>query len=310
MSAALQHLRLGVTACAVALGLAIASQTVVWSMVHFTQVRTKQVDADAAPDLRVVQADEKKQRAPKAIEPAAPSQPARVEVNTVAGEGDVVMRAMAGATQTLGVFAAILLSVLMFQSISIAGGGAVPGVERAVTAATLAHLIVLMCLPLGAVLPDLAFKGVFATYSSIVAQSELMRAGGPGAPGAAAYYGQYFVLPATLLVGLLVVILRFRAGIEAGVIVTAVSQLDERIEREIRAARLGQLSTPRAVGALNAAMGDQHIMATASAAVAPAPQPIRPVPVEAVAVAPPAFRAADSPHSEGYRPGDSTKRPI
>jgi hypothetical protein len=210
----------------------------------------------------------------------------------------------------MGVIAAVLLSLLMFQAIAIAGGGAVPGVERAVTAATLTHLVVLMCLPLGALLPELAFKGVFAAYPFIVAQSELIRTGGPGAPGAAGYYGQFFVLPATLLVGLIVVIIRFRAGVEAGIIVTSVSQLDERIEREIRAARLGQLSTPRAVGALNAAMGDQHVMAAASAPVAPAPAPIRPVPIEAVAVAPPAFRAADAPHSEGYRPGDSTKRPI
>lgn len=311
MSAALQHLRLSISACSVALGIALAAQVGVWSMVHFTQVRTKQIDAAAAPDLRVVQADESRPKAsaaPDAAEPASRAAPA--DVNTVAGEGDLMLRAVAGATQTLGVIAALLLSLLMFQAMAVAGGGAVPGVERAVTAATLTHLIVMLCLPLGAVLPDVGFRGVFAPYATIVAQSDLFRAGGPGAPGALAYYGKQFVLPAALIVGLIVVILRFRAGIEAGIIVTAVSELDERIEREIRAARLGQLSTPRAVGALNAAMGDQHVMASASAPAVAAPAPIRHISVEAVPVAPPAFRSAEAPHAEGYKPGDSTKRPI
>ena len=299
---ALQHLRLSISACALALGVALAAQVVVWAMVHFTDVRTAEVDAQAAPDMRVVTSAE---AAKKIAEAPVGEGDGPAAVNTVPSRNDVILRSTAPIVQTFGVIAALLLSILMWQAMAVCGGANMPGVERAVTAGTLTHLIVLLALPLGAVLPDTTYHGVFASYAKMVEASEALRAGGEHGPSGLVFYGMHFFLPGTLLIGLIVVVLRFRAGIEAGVIVTSVSQLDERIEREIRAAKLGQLAAPRAVGALNAAIGEQP-----EPEPPPAPAAIRPRSVEPVAVAPPAFRSAEAPRLESYKPGDSTRRPI
>lgn len=309
LSAALQHLRVSVTACAIALGVALMAQVGVWATVHYTDARTKQVNAEQAPELRVVRA-KPVVKDPSKLAPPAEQAPAEqpAEVNVVPSAGDIVLRGVGWLARTVGVLSALLLSVLMFQAVAVAGGGNVPGVERAITAATLTHLIVLVCLPLNVALGETVHGGVFQPYATLVATSEALRAGGPGAPSAAAYYLSSVLLPLALVAGLVVVILRFRAGIESGVIVTAVSQIDERIEREIRAAKLGQLASPRAMGALNAAMGEEPLQYAPPAPVA-APAPVRPR-IEPVPVAPPAFQSAQAPARETYHPGDSTRRPI
>ena len=61
---------------------------------------------------------------------------------------------------------------------------------------------------------------------------------------------------AVAIAGLAAAVIRFRVGVEHGVIVTNVSQLDEKLESEIRGMKMGQLSSPRSVGALNTAIGD------------------------------------------------------
>lgn len=301
LSAALAHLRFSVFACALVLGLALGGRVVLFAVVHFTDTRTIQIGPSDAEPLRVVNAPPRAQveGTPKNAGMIA-EPPARAEVNQVPGASDVMLRRVSIAVQWLGVMSAILLAVLMFQAVVLAAAGAVPGIERAVSASTVAFVIVLCCLPLSGVLPEAPFRGVFIAYDRLVSESALVRASDPAAPAPLAFFGAHLLMPLALLVALVIVTLRFRSGVEAGVIATSVSQIDEKLEREIRSMKTGHLSAPRAVGALNVAMGahlsDSDLPMAAGA--------------ESIRVAPPAFRSPNDEPNYSLRPGDSTKRPI
>lgn len=296
MSAALAHLRFGVTVCAIALGIALGGQIAVWAAVYYTDARTTEVDAakPAAPLKVVTSAPEDEQKAKERVRKAVmEDEPVRADVNRAPGAADVLMRRLSALTQTTGVFAAVLLAVLMFQGVMLAGSAGVPGVEKAVTAATLSFVVLLLCLPLKGLMSELPFRGVFVSYETLVGEAEAFRSKLAGAQGPLAFYGSHLLLPLSLFVSVAVVALRFRSGVEAGIIVTSVSELDEKLEREVRAMKLGQLAMPRAVGALNMAIGQS-----------PGETP----PVERSRVAPPAFRGEDDMPT--LKPTESTKRPI
>ena len=239
------------TWASVVFALCLVAHTLVWGFIHFTDVRHQQLEAKAASVQPLTVVNSK--GAVVTIQ-APPSEDA-ADVNRVEGPGAVVLDRMGEVIQTFGVIAAVVLFVLMFQAIVVAGGGQVPGVEQAVTAGTWTLVLLMLALPWGGVLPEMTYPGVFRGYEGMVEASEAYRSGGPGAMGGGAFYGLNLVMPLLMLGGLAVVVLRFRTGIEQGIIVTHASQLDEKLEREIRERKLGELSQPRAVGALNQAIG-------------------------------------------------------
>lgn len=287
--------------CAGVLALALSAQIVVFAIVHFTDARTQHVGEGESASARVVTTPPRAQvsGAPKNAEELAEA-PARADVNQVPGESDVLLRRGSIIVQWAGVMSALLLSGLMFQAVMLGGAGLVPGVERAVSAGTMVMVVVLCCLPLAGLLPETPFRGVFVGYERLVNESTLSRAGDPSAPSGMMLYGAHVFMPAALLMALLISVARFRGGIEAGVIATSVSELNEKLEREIRAMKNDDLATPRAIGALNFAIGtqptDEEMRLAAGA--------------ESIRVAPPAFRTADAPSALAFNPGDSTKRPI
>lgn len=260
-SAALQHLRFSIAAAALALGVALLGQVLVWSFVHFTEMRIvelRPVEEQSAPQVVPSRVQAGRSLAHSGVAPDVANR-VPVAVNTVPGAGDVLLRRTSGVVQTMGVLSAALLVLLMLQGVSIAGGANVPGVEFAVTGATWTLIVAMLAMPLRAVLPSVVYPGVFVGYEELVFASERYRLGAAGAPGALGFYGLHALLPVLMLGGLAAAVLRFRAGIERGVIVTNVSQLDEKLEREIRSMKLGQLSTPRAMGALHQAIGADHV---------------------------------------------------
>lgn len=277
-------------ACAFVLGAALAGRVAVFTIVHFTDARMQRV-ADTAPaELRVVSSPPRIQTegTPAKAEEIA-SVPTRADVNQAPGERDVLLKRGCGIIQWVGVMAALLLAILMFQGVVLAGASAVPGVERAVSASTLVFVVMLCCLPLSRLFPEVGFDGVFVSYDTLARDSTMIRAADAAAPGGLTFYGSYLLLPAALIAALIAAAVRFRAGIEAGFIATSMSEMEERLEREIRSMKTGQLAAPRATGALNIAMS------------ASAPS---------LHAAPPAFRAPGTPPVLQTQPGDSTKRPI
>lgn len=286
ISMALQHLRFGVTASAALLALCIVTQVVVWSIVHFTDARLVHIaptgpEADWEVVRRQAAEGEGAAAAPRVTAPVI-RPPADLSTgedpNLVPGAADVRLSRAVGIVQAFGVLSAVVFCLMMFQSVLIAGGAAIPGVERIVTAGTWAVVITLLCLPLTRLLPSIPFGGVFRGYEELVRASQAYRAGAPGGPGPIGFFAWNLGVPLAMLAGIGLVLWRFRCGVEAGIIVTNVSQLDEKLEREIRAMRLGQLSAPRAMGALNSALGDAT---GAYAPVQEAPrvpqQPMRPL---------------------------------
>lgn len=288
-------------ACAAVLALSLVGHVVVFAMVHFTDARLVETgEAEGARTLKVVRSTGDATDATPSNPQDIASAPSRAEVNRVPGEGDVFVRRVSMVVQGAGILSALMLSALMFQGVVVAGGGAVPGVERAVSACTLCMVVVLMCVPLHRFLPELQYQGVFVSYASLVEQSAAVRAGGGTGGSALSFHVAHLLMPAGLLAGLIMSVVRFRSGIEAGVIATSVSEIDEKLEREIRAMKTGQLASPRAMGALNMALG-----------AAPADtMPREAVGAEVVRAAPPAFRGAGDQSPLTFNPGDSTKRPI
>ncbi len=287
ISTALQHLRLGVSASGAVLCIALVAQVIVWGCVHFMDLRTQRLGPDSPSALVVVNktsAEPADEETPTPEEPTASgagksliSAPARApgksagapsraaaketrgagaEVNTVGtGSGLVLMRT-AELVQTVGIVAALTMALLMFQGVLIGAGVNAPGIQFAVTASSWAVVIALLCVPLNSLLPGAAFGGVFRSYRTMADMVDAYRAGAADALGGPAYYGTFLILPFTVALAAAAAVLRFRAGIEEGVIITSVSQLDDKIEREIRTNKWGALSSPRAMGALNRAIGD------------------------------------------------------
>jgi len=284
ISAALQHLRFGIAAAALVLSLSLVGQILIWSFVHFTEVRVVQLEEPAPDDqYEVVRRAQPSRTTVGTIsgissgasvgssaktgsaEPTAASadqQPivttqGGIDPNRVESATSRKLRHAASLAQTAGVISSVLLLLLMMQGVVIAGGGGVPGVEMAVTATSWSIVIALVCIPLGNLLPNTPFQGVFSSYDTIVAESEAYRSNRDGAPGIIGVYGMHVALPVLLLIGLAAAVLRFRAGIERGVIATSVSEAHERIEREIRSRKnLGEMAHSRAMGALNSTVVD------------------------------------------------------
>lgn len=309
---------------AAVLGICLVAQIVVWGAVHFSELRRTELKAPVVDRPATVVVGSGMAMAEPVVEPGrslmaghspaiepadtagAGAEPAvvsrvpppieRVNPNIVPARGDWWMRSFATIVQTVGIMAALMLMVLLFQGVTVSGGGGVPGVEMAVTSMSWGLVIGLLCLPLRGILPGVAYGGVFESYAVLVEASEAYRAAATNAPSGLEIYALRLALPILLLIGLVAVVIRFYIGIERGIMVTSISQLDEKLEREIRAMKLGALAMPRAVGALNQAIGETVL---GPAAV---PMVVEPDPVEEP---PPPRRSMKDPPS-----GRPLKRPI
>jgi hypothetical protein len=266
----LAHLRFGVALSGCALGLALAAHVLVWCLIHFTDVRTAKVTAaeEAAPALVVpapsvtslsgVRQGEATGELEAKVSGAAGVQ-AAADPNVVESATSKKLAAGHAVVQTVGLVSAVVLAVLMLQGVVIAGGASVAGVEQAVTASTWALIIALLCVPLGGIVPAAPYPGVFASYEIVAQNSAAFRANAPDAPGPIGFYAMNMVLPLLAMAGVAVCVLRFRTGVEQGIIVTSVSEAEERIEREIRSRRnLGAAASSRAMGALNQTLGQDE----------------------------------------------------
>ena len=295
VSAALAHLRFGVTLAALTLSLALVAQVGVWCFVHFTEVRVENVadPEDKRQNFEVVTSPEvgtlsgvsaaqgkenierepartldQKTKPEKTVQKSAEP----IDPNVVSSANDARLRSTAGVVQAVGILAALMLVVLMLQGVVVAGGGGVPGVEMAVSGATWSLIIGLLATPLNNIVPSAPFTGVFMSYDVMVSSSEAFRAKSFGAPGPFGFYMMHVVLPLLMLGGVAAAGLRFRAGIEQGVIATSVSEAEERIEREIRSRkRLGEAANTKAAGALTQTMGQPYVPASGATGVPAAP---------------------------------------
>lgn len=255
VSAALRHLWFSVVLCAITLASCIALQTFITACVHFSDARWTTVDAPepTGQPLTVVQ----QQGEPTStLRPGLGEKAQAATVNRVLSKSDRWFSLASGLAQTFGVISALALALVMIQGVLVAAGGAVPGVERAVSATTWTIVIALVCLPLSSILPAMPFRGVFASYAQMTELSESLRQGSPES-SAALFHCQHFVFPFIVLFALALAVYRFRVGVEQGVIVTSVSELDEKLAKEMASIKVAATTAPRSVGALHRAIGEE-----------------------------------------------------
>lgn len=289
VSEAIRQLRGWVSLAAGVLAVCCVVQMMVFAFAAYTESRWDDVKGLGPQGFKVVGADVNSVvRAPASMDPtvkvAGPAKDEHaavgirganetiaaggkgVEVNRVRSAADVWMRRASGLAAGVGVLAAMCLCVLTMLGVAVAGGGCVPGVERATTAAVWAVILALVCLPWERLMPGLGVPGVFASYADMTGAIDGKTVEGVGV-GAFAMMMQWVAAPCVAMFAALGVALWFRAGVEQGIIVLSPSEFDIAVAREAEMIQKRGVATsaPKAVGALNQAMGGMGAMAVAAA---------------------------------------------
>lgn len=254
VSAALQRLRHGVTFAALLVLLCALTQMLVFGFVHFTHVRYDKTERPATVQpLSVIPG---RAGEPAGLHAAAPdTQPMDAPSHTLSA-WDPGLHITSDVASSVGVIATAMLATLCLLGAVIAGGGAVPGAERAVSAACWSLALALTCIPWRDVLVSMPFPGVFSSYDAMTYLSGAVDA---GEASLSRMFAMYLLMPLAALGVSLLALGRFRAGVADGIILTNVNELDHRLERELAQIRARGVaaSTPRAVAALNEAIGEK-----------------------------------------------------
>lgn len=245
ISHAVRQLRVWVTLAAVVVGLAAGTQMLVFGFANYTEVRwTDPRPQTVDRNLSVVGSGV---AAHTLSRPSAELPP---PVRTLSA-ADTAMRRISTAAVGLGSLGAVALAVFCFLGVIVAGGGQIPGVERTVTACAWSLALAMLCLPWADVFPSIKVPGVFVGYA---AMTRAIDSGNAGLPAIA----QWVAMPAIAFVVCVLVAAWFHLGVQRGVIITAPSELDRAVEKEMEnIQRRGmQHGTSRSVGALHRAIGE------------------------------------------------------
>ncbi|MEQ9095435.1 hypothetical protein AY599_16260 [Leptolyngbya valderiana BDU 20041] len=257
VSGALVQLRTTVTWSAMAVILAAVLQMLSFGFVHFTDVRWTVLETPpTAQQLTVVTAEPgtAEARSTRAGRASRGARQVQTEPEKVLSRWDGTLRTFTDASASIGLISAATLWVAVGLGTVVAGGGSVPGVEQTVRASTWATVLGFSSLPLIVNLPGLPLNGTFVSYQTMLAASE-----GSQRLDTVALLASHVALPliAAVLAGY--TLLCFREGVEAGVIVRSVSELDRKLDKEletIRSTGIGSNHGQRTVGVVDRPMGD------------------------------------------------------
>ncbi|MGQ0626802.1 MAG: hypothetical protein ACT4PL_01730 [Phycisphaerales bacterium] len=248
VSAAVVALRGWVAACCAVVCLAAIVQLFVYCFAAYTDVRYSSVVGD--------------QPAPTVVAARGAKPEAAVDANRVLSVTDRNLSVVSGFATNVGTGAAAVLVVLTVMGVMVAGGGAIPGVEKMVRAAVWAMATAAISVPWmgvlwgaeGALLP-----GVFCGYATVTSAAEGV---GPFVGGVKGV-SLFVIMPTAAATISALVAIWFHGGVERGVIVTAVSELDRAVEREVAAIRAHGVTSlsgaGRVLGALNHVLGDAPV---------------------------------------------------
>lgn len=256
VSEAIARLRFWVSAAGLIVCLAAVTQTFIYGLAHYTEVRWTTPEAgNTEGQLQVVTTE-----GPPSSVPASELRGGRLtesghqqalealEQGKARSKTDVILERTNDIAAAAGILGAFTFAGLVFLGTVIAGGAKVPGVDKAATATTWAIVVLVLAMPWGEMMPSVPIPGVFVRYSGVVQGTD-------GLTGLLLRVA----LPMATATMCAVSLFSFRAGVERGVIVTSVSELDEALERELSSIRkrgVAAGSAPRSMGALNRALGD------------------------------------------------------
>ena len=248
---ALQHLRSGVVVCALVLGACVGIHLLIWASVHFTDVRWTQAEGQPT-EQRYTVVEGQAQPQTSIITPPTHNAVAVADPNRVHSVADKSMSIVITLVDAIGVVTSIVLLGLMRQTLSIAAGACAPGVHKLVSASSWTLVLALLGVPLAGLINGFPLPGVFGGYEAMIGAHGAVVAGSIGSAG---YFATALILPLAFAGGLALVVLRYIQGVEEGVIATSLSDLDDKLAQEISGIKIGASAMPRAVGALNSAIG-------------------------------------------------------
>ncbi|MEM1071776.1 MAG: hypothetical protein AAGB48_08790 [Planctomycetota bacterium] len=225
ISAALGQLRLGVNLCAGAVVLACLLQLAVFACIHFTDLRWETLERSAPPTPTIVTASasegptglrELLTAEPRQVvtveDPVATAPANPVDINRVRSSVGVLLERFSQSATIFGVFGAVALCVLTVMGTIVAGGGAVPGVERAVSASTWGLIVAMMVLPWSDIFASMPFAGVFASYGSMTTASDLYQ------NTTLMLVLLYIGIPLMAMLGTFTAAAKFHSGVERGIL--------------------------------------------------------------------------------------------
>ena len=227
VSGALVQLRTTVTWSALAVMLAALLQMLSFGFVHFTDVRWTLVRPARLTD----------------------DKPKRV-----LSRWDGTLRTFMDASASVGLISVATLWLAIMLGVVVAGGSSVPGVEHAVRASTWATILAMSAVPLVVALPGLPLDGAFVSYQTLLHASE-----GSRHADTVSLLAAHLALPLVAAVLAGYALYCFREGVEAGVIVQSVSELDRKLDKELETIRASGISSnhgQRSVGAVDRPIGD------------------------------------------------------
>lgn len=277
ISPALSSLRGWVTAAAGVVAGCALLQLCIFAVAHFTDVRATHLEG--APNEAIVVKEPVEAAVPPPItldpvakapkkplarrgenalrgDPQRPHEP--IDPNRVTSVVDRNLELTSSVASSAGLIAAFLLAAFTSLGVVVAGGAAVPGIHLTVRSCALSFIILGLGLPWSGIAGRSMVPGVFCGYAALVDAAE--------SAGGFPVFMNCVMLPIIVLCLGGTVILSFRRGVQAGLILTSLSEIDEALEQEmaeIRKRGVGRLAPgqARAVGALSQTLPDDRLAA-------------------------------------------------
>ena len=260
VSLALGRLRWATVFACWLIGLALATQTTVWALAHYTDMRFEVVEDGAEAPL-VVQAESKRQQRIHSVRASelgltvdsseSNDEDADEQASPVPSRAD--HRLGAAFNLAAGIGRAAILAVLPVMALGVLLGvvAQTSGIERATTAFLLMLVVSGLVLPLGDVIglpwPD----GALTSYATLTTALDQPESAATPLPA----YIQFLLLPLTAIVGVLIVAVRFTSGVEASLPSRESMRLDPNLEREASNMSPTSLHGGRAGSVLQSTLG-------------------------------------------------------
>jgi len=282
VSRGLRRLRAAVLMCCWLAGLALALQTLFWSLATFTDIRFEAAQhADDAP--LIVQENDDSENEPRIVESVDPnradeagehSDAARPE--RAASKANRVMHMLHDSASAVARIAFLIVLPLAMLGAVILGGAAAPGLEKVITALMLLIVVALVTLPVGQTFGMPWTGGALSDYEQMTTTVDEALAREQGAGGV--FYLRYTLLPAACFVGLMLVALRFSSGVEIAIVAGREQEYDPQIDAEASNVQPTSLHGGRGAGALQQVIGqsnDDAATPTSATQVSPGKSPGR-----------------------------------
>lgn len=247
IGAALARLRKGVMLCTWAVGLALAAQILIWSLVTFTDIRWDEMESEEMA-LMVVQSDVitpaqvhlDPAQAIRAvartdhldITQAAQSVPENEETSWVLNDVDGYMGYSFRCARGLGTASMLMMLPFLLLGTVIATTTAINGCEKTLSAFMLSLVVAILVLPLGDVLSLPWRDGALTSYEYMTVQVDEYQNSPAQIMGPFVFYARFLLLPVASVIGTFLVCLRFNAGVELTITTTDEHHVDPDIEKE------------------------------------------------------------------------------